>query len=437
VTFEEILFFVSIWAGMLTLAYLLGNRFVGVTLFFAAVTFLYMLLPMLFYSRDYAQFSFLLPLACALAIAGFWLGFTHGGSERLIHRVELTQLNIKRALRSAALLGAISTLMLLAINPTVFIEVADYDKRVALQGEHGFQAFLLIQLVIAATVWNLVELSRRRWKTAFAIAAATLAWAFYSNHKFSMLTTLSLLFCWWVYRGWQGKASLRVALVGLAALPAVLALLLFYATVRAKGFAGDTIDVWWSNFDRMGESGGVQVGDFDGPYSVLTMHLREPGTSTLYSAPYITQLPVLLPRALRGNFTDIGEAYAMWVLGPSYLPGMGFAFSPWAEGYGTFGVPGFFIEALLFGLLTRLLLRVLQRLLGHNTLPFFFTITMIVLFQRGYLVGQLKNVAVYVSPFLFVWWFMGTVSKPVPVTGPTVRGAPVPVPTPVSGEEGA
>ena len=87
---------------------------------------------------------------------------------------------------------------------------------------------------------------------------------------------------------------------------------------------------------------------------------------------------------------------------------MGFAFSPWAEGVLNFGILGFLVEGLLFGILVMLLVRTGRVTFGGGaSLVLYCVVPQIVLFQRGYLVGVVKNVIVYVVPFACVWLSLG------------------------------
>ena len=115
---------------------------------------------------------------------------------------------------------------------------------------------------------------------------------------------------------------------------------------------------------------------------------------------YIEQLPVLIPRVLRTEFLDLTDAFAMKQYGVDYVRGLGFGFSPWAEAYMNFRVAGFFIQGLLFGFFTRLLLRYTIRLVGFNEIVLFFAFILITYFERNHFIGQIKATVVYCLPFL-------------------------------------
>jgi hypothetical protein len=100
---------------------------------------------------------------------------------------------------------------------------------------------------------------------------------------------------------------------------------------------------------------------------------------------------------------------------------MGLAFSPWAEGVLNFGLFGFFVEAFLFGLILSALVRSGRAAFGRDgALLLYCLAPQIVLFQRGYLVGVVKNVVVYALPLVCVWLALGWLgriasSTPIPI----------------------
>lgn len=408
--------FAVVWFGILTISYGLVRPFLGLTLLFAGTTTLYVLLPAFFYVEEFKWFPHLLT-ACLSGVLGFWLGFTatSGFSERQVFRLGEQNLDGDQAVRVAVILGAFAAAALFLANPTFLQDVSSYESRIAFQGEHGSEAFLLNQIVIAVAVISLVAIIQKRWFMAALFSALAVWWAFFSNHKLSLLTTLSVWFSWWIYEIWQGRATPRAGLIAFSLLPGTLALLIFYESFRGSD-QGDFALIFETFLENMASLGqlGIRVADFDGPYRVLITHLENEINPPLLGETYLTQLNVLLPRFLRGEFSDLTEAYAQEHLGSTYMPGMGFAFSPWAEGYMNFGIGGFLIEATLFGIVTGVLIKLNQSILGSNPLALFFCVVCLALFQRSYFVGHLKNIVVYVLPFLGIWALLQTMRVCVP-----------------------
>src|SRR5262245_64255721 len=64
------------------------------------------------------------------------------------------------------------------------------------------------------------------------------------------------------------------------------------------------------------------------PYTTL---FRSDGGRAAFGGTYVSQLAVLLPRVLRGDFADLAEEFAQSRLGSAWQPGFGFSFSPWAD----------------------------------------------------------------------------------------------------------
>ncbi len=402
--------FATVWFGILAFSYGLVRPFLGLTLLFAGTTTLYVLLPAFFYVEEFKWFPHLIT-ACFGGVLGFWLGFTatSGFSERQLFRLGEQNFDGDRAVRVAVILGLSAAAVLFMTNPTFLQDVSSYESRIAFQGEHGSEAFLLNQIVIAVAVIGLVAIVQRRWFVAVLLSVLGVWWAFFSNHKLSLLTTLAVWFSWWLYEVWQGRATPRAGLIAFSLLPGTLAVLIFYESFRGsdQGDFAVIFEMFLENMASLGQLG-IRVADFDGPYRVLITHLENDISPSLLGETYLTQLNVLLPRFLRGEFSDLTEAYAQEHLGFTYMPGMGFAFSPWAEGYTNFGIGGFLIEAALFGIATGALMKLNQSILGSNPLALFFCILCLALFQRSYLVGHLKNIVVYVLPFLGIWDLLET-----------------------------
>ena len=248
--------------------------------------------------------------------------------------------------------------------------------------------------------------------TAIAVSVAQALWAVYSSEKISLLAVsaswLSILICsTWRHR--VGKKT-ALAIIGIV-MPSSLLAMVFYGVLR--GGATDlelAFEVFASNIARLGAEG-VHVGDFGGPYWVFTQHLRDHALELTLGSTYLEQLLVLIPRAMRGEFLDLTDAFAAKQYGLNYLPGLGFGFSPWAEAYMNFRVAGFFIQGLLFGFFTRLLLRYTIRLVGLNEIVIFFQIILMTLFERNHLIGQIKATVVYCLPFLITWIVLQTMLR--------------------------
>jgi hypothetical protein len=409
--------FGPLWLVSLGLAYALVRPVFGVTIIFSAVSTLYILLPVFFYRGDARFFSTLL-VGCGLATIGFWLGLTgsNGFQELRFESPEAAPLHARRALHAAMLTAGVGATGLAIVNPGFLSQVGTYEGRVAFQSERGLEPFLLNQMVVGLGVLVLLALEQRRWIVAVGGSALGVGWALYSSHKLSLLTTLAAWFAWWTAGVWHGRHSARPAWIGVMLLPMILPVLLLYSFFRAGVVSGpiELVTMWLASVDRLGD-GGLMVGDFDGPYQVIVSTLEggDDGRALL-GWTYLSQFSVLLPRVFRGDFADLAEQFAQFRLGSAWQPGLGFAFSPWAEGILNFGVLGILVEGLLFGLLAAALMRVGRATFGSASLVLYCVVPQIVLFQRGYLAGSVKNVIVYVAPFASVWlmmrWFDRVVS---------------------------
>jgi hypothetical protein len=422
--------FVPVWLGILGLARVLTGRLPGVTVFFAAVSALYMLLPVFFYTAD-AEFFPTILIGCGLAIVGFWLGLTAltGLREPRLALATDTPLEWRRLFHTAAVLITVGVIGVALANPGFFAQVGTYEGRVAFQSGRGIEPFFLNQAVVGLGGLVLLALEKKQLSLALSASLLGAAWAVYSSHKLSLLITLAAWFAWWIATVWRSQQGARAAWVGMVLLPLILPMLILYSFLRA-GVVGDLrelIGVGLASLDRLGDSG-IMVGDFDGPYRVLVSFLEDNSGASLLGWTYLSQLLVLLPRAFRGDFTDLAETFARLRLGENWRPGMGFAFSPWAEGVLNFGIYGFVVEGLLFGLVLALLVRVGRPMFsGGTSLILYCLIPQIVLFQRGYLIGVVKNVIVYAAPFACVWlvlgWLGGVASR-----GPSPSDSGLPAP---------
>ena len=419
--------FAPVWLAVLSLARVLTGRIPGLTVFFAAVTALYMLLPVFFYAAD-APFFVTILIGCGLAIVGFWLGLTALTAlrEPWLALATDTPLESRRLCHTAAVLISVGVIGVVLANPRFFEQVGTYEGRVAFQSGRGIEPFLLNQAVVGLGALVLAALQTRRWGVALSGSALGAAWAVYSSNKLSLLVALAAWFAWWIASIWRGERRARTAWLGMILLPLILPALILYSVLRA-GVGGDLpelIGAGVSSLDRLGDAG-IMVGDFDGPYRVLMSALDSPDGAVLLGWTYLSQLPVLVPRALRGDFTDLAESYARLRLGENWRPGTGFSFSPWAEGVSNLGIPGFLIEGVLFGLLIALLVRTGRAALGsHASVILYCLVPQIVLFQRGYLIGVVKNVVVYAAPFVCAWLalgWLGRIAAPAPSPSTTPR----------------
>ena len=402
--------FIPVWFASLALARVLAQRIPGVTVFFTAASTLYILLPVFFYSAD-AQFFPTMLIGCGLSIVGFWLGLTALTSlrEPRLTLVPDAPLESRRLLHTSAVLMMVGVSGVALANPGFLAQLGTYEGRVAFQVERGIEPFFLNQAVVGLGAFLLLALEEGRWTIALCTSALGFGWAVYSSHKLSLLITLAAWFAWWIAGVMRGERSSRMAWLGIMLLPLMLPILLVYSFLRAgvTGNLSEAITVGLASMDLLGDAG-VMVGDFDGPYRVLVSTLEDHAGDVLLGWTYLSQLLVLLPRAFRGDFEDLAEEFGRLRLGSTWQPGMGFAFSPWAEGVLNFGILGFLVEGLLFGILVRLLVRTGRVTFGGGaSLVLYCVVPQIVLFQRGYLVGVVKNVIVYVVPFACVWLSLG------------------------------
>jgi hypothetical protein len=398
--------FLTVWFAVLALVYAMSGCFVGVTLFFAAMVTLYVLLPFFFFPADADLFGLLLA-AVTLGVLGFHIGLT--GFSGLSERRLLGQMPPRRDAdhtgRTAVALVAFSLTVLLLWRPGFLAEVGTYEGRVNLSGQFGPLVFLLDQAIVGAAILIIWAYWRRRFVLALAISAVLVGWAVYSSAKISLLAVIASWLSIFLIATWRNRIRNGVAFALFAlVMPASLMIMMFYAVLRSGvtdlALAADALA---ANLDRLGAVGGIHVGDFGGPYWVFTQHLRDRFLELTLGSTYIDQLLVLIPRVMRGGFLDLTDSFAQAHYGAAYLPGLGFAFSPWAEGYMNFRVIGFFVEGLLFGLLTRALLRVTARLFGLNEIVIFFQIVLITYFDRNYFIGQIKATIVFCLPFLATW----------------------------------
>jgi hypothetical protein len=408
--------FLIIWVTMLVLVYSLAGRFIGITLFFAATTTLYVLLPSQFFPNDADIFPLLLS-AVVLGVAGFYVGLTafSGLSERRLFGSLTPRADLDQIARCSAILFTLAIGLLFALRPSFAIDLGTYQGRVDFSGNYGPLVFLLNQGVIAVAVLIIWAYRRQRFVLATLFSVAEVAWAVYSSAKISLLAACAAWLAIALFANWgqRVRSWIMIASIGVL-LPCSLLLMMTYAVLRSGVTDVDlALTMLSTNIDRLGEAG-VDVGDFSGPYWVFTQHLRDQFLDLTLGSTYFEQLLVLIPRALRGEFLDLTDAFAKAYYGAAYLPGLGFAFSPWAEGYMNFRVAGFFVQGLLFGLFSRFLLQSTVRLIGLNEIALFFQIFMITYFERNHFIGQLKATVVFCLPFLATWAIVELVTRRPP-----------------------
>lgn len=409
--------FLVVWFVILTLVYMLSGRFVGITPLFAMTVMLYVLLPHYFFPNDANLFGTLLATV-VLGILGFHVGLTafSGLSERRLlsfpPRADIDQIG-----RAAVVLMMLSLSILFMLRPGFFAEVGTYAGHIDFRGRHGPLAFLLNQGVISGAVLIIWSYRRAHILLALVITVLLIAWAVYASEKGSLLALSAAWLSILLFATWQGRVRKGFTLVLLSVLlPSSVLVMIFYAVLRG-GITDLSLatEVFASNLDRLGDVGGVNVGDFSGPYWVFTEHLRDKFLGLPLGATYVEQLLVLIPRVLRGEFLDLTDAFARQRVGAAYSPGLGFGFSPWAEAYMNFRIAGFFIQGLLFGLLTRLLMQGNMRLSGLNELVIFFQIVLFFYFERNHLIGQIKATAVFCLPYLATYLVLDLLKRRPPL----------------------
>ena len=397
--------FLVIWVVMLALVYGLSGRFIGVTLFFAATTTLYVLLPNQFFPSDADLFGLLLSTV-VLGILGFYVGLTafSGLSERRLFAGLPPRADLDKIARAAVVLLTLALGTLFVLRPDFIVYLGTYQGRVDFSGNYGPLVFLLNQGVIAIAILIIWAYRHQRFVLAFALSAIEVFWAVYSSAKISLLAVSAAWLAIALFANWKNRVRNWIMIFSIGILlPCSLLIMMTYAVLRSGITDPDlALTLLANNLDRLG-SAGVDVGDFSGPYWVFTQHLRNDFLDLTLGSTYIEQLLVLIPRVLRGEFLDLTDAFAKEQYGAAYLPGLGFAFSPWAEGYMNFRVAGAFVQGLLFGLFSRYLLTSTVRLIGLNEIALFFQIFLITYFERNHFVGQIKATIVYCLPFLVTW----------------------------------
>src|SRR5262249_41097164 len=159
--------FVPVWLGVLGLARVLAGRVPGVTVFFAAVSTLYMLLPIFFYASDERFFPTIL-IGCGLGIVGFSLGLTAltDYREPRLALATDTPLESSRLLHTAAVLITVGVIGVALVNPEFLEQVGTYEGRVAFQSGRGIEPFFLNQAVVGLGALLLAALEKGRWAAA-------------------------------------------------------------------------------------------------------------------------------------------------------------------------------------------------------------------------------------------------------------------------------
>lgn len=397
--------FLIVWIVMLACVFGLAGRFIGVTLFFAATATLYVLLPVFFFPDDAELFEILVTTV-VLGVLGFYVGLTgfSGFSERRVFVVPAAPTDWDQIARAAVILLTFSLLTLVVVRPGFVVELGTYEGRVNFQARYGPLVFLLNQAVICGSILVIWAFRRGHLMVAIAISVTQISWAVYSSEKISLLAVSASWLSILMISNWRHRVSKKTALLIIGILmPSSLLIMVFYGVLRSGVTDLDlAYDIFTSNISRLGVEG-VHVGDFGGPYWVFTQHLRDRFLELTLGTTYFEQLQILIPRVLRGDFQDLTDAFSMKQYGADYLPGLGFGFSPWAEAYMNFRVVGFFIQGLMFGFLTRLLLRYSIKLVGLNEVAIFFQFILITLFERAHFIGQIKSTVVYCLPFLITW----------------------------------
>lgn len=415
--------FLVIWIAVLATVYCLSGRFIGVTLFFAATTTLYVLLPNQFLPND-ADLSGVLLMTVVLGVLGFYVGLTafSGLSERSLFAVP-PRADLDHIARTAVVLLTLSLGILFLLRPNFVAQLGTYEGRVAFSGNYGPLVFLLNQGVIAIAILIIWAYRRQHYLLALACSVIEVVWAVYSSAKISLLAVSAAWLAIALFANWKGRVRSWIMLASIGILlPSSLLVMLAYAVLRSGvSDPSAALNIVSMNLDRLG-SAGVDIGDFSGPYWVFTQHLRNHFLDLRLGSTYIEQLMVLIPRALRGGFLDLTDAFAKQQYGPAYVPGLGFAFSPWAEGYMNFRVIGFFVEGLLFGLFSRFLVRTTIRLIGLNEIVLFFQVFLITYFERNHFIGQIKATIVYCLPFLLTWVVVEMLTRRITVVSRTASG---------------
>jgi hypothetical protein len=393
--------FLVVWTVVLVVVYGFAGRFVGMTLFFAATATLYVLLPFFFFPGD-ADLLGLLVSTVVLGVLGFHVGLTafSGFSERNLMSRQPVKADVTHIGCTAAIVLVFSLLILFITDPSFVIEVATYEGRIAYKAREHLIKGVHNQAIVSAAILIIWAYHRKRYSLSLILSACEIAWAVYSSDKVSLLALSAAWLSILLVATWQRRIhpAATLAIIG-AVLPASLLFMVFYSVLRVgmTDFAL-ILEVYNENLGRLG-AGGANVGDFGGPYLVLTEHLRDEFLDLTLGATYVEQLAILLPKIVRGEFADLAVDFAVRKLGTDYQPGFGFGFSPWAEAYMNFRVAGFFIQGMLFGLLTRGLLGCSIRLMGFNEVTIFFQIVLVTLFERSIMAGQLKATIIYLLPF--------------------------------------
>ena len=375
------------------------------------------MLPVFFYPEQ-QEFFWQLYLGAILAVTGFFCGWSivskfNEPPHALCLRKFPSTIDLRAVALSCLLLVGISLPILLFFQPTIFSDINTYEGRIAFQGESGPLAFLLNQAVVGSSIFIIYLFRKRKKFAALALTIFLIYFAFYANAKLSMLTAGAAWGAIWMLKIWKREVSRLPLFFTFAIFPLSLIIMAFYSTYR--GLEGVNIAEVTKDFvyivSELGEYG-VNVGDYDGPFQVLTIHMKE-SAEPAWGKTYVNQWPVFLPRIWRGRFVDLTDEFASMELGDTYKVGQGFAFSPWAEGYYNFHEMGFLIEGFLFGLLSYAIWKFSVAVFGFNEIPVFFQIMLIVIFQRGYLIGQMKGTFVYMIGFVCMWFLARKLIIPI------------------------
>jgi len=157
--------------------------------------------------------------------------------------------------------------------------------------------------------------------------------------------------------------------------------------------------------------------DPGGPMVSISSVLSDDYLQLSYGSTYLNSLGVLIPRLLwPGRPVDLSEEFARDNIG-DWSIGRGLGYSPLAEAYVNFHIPGAFIHFFIFGLLIGGLLRVLRKQVlikyGFLHIPFIYIVAyyIVIISFRASIISPIKMVMMFMIPYCILFMMIIFFSK--------------------------
>ncbi len=154
-----------------------------------------------------------------------------------------------------------------------------------------------------------------------------------------------------------------------------------------------------------------------GPMHSLASIIGDDSLQLKYGSTYINSLGVLIPKVIWPDRPlDLSEEFAKEYIS-DWSEGQGFGYSPLAEAYVNFSIPGALIQFFFFGLLIGSFLQFLRTRVLFNyeflLVPFIYIVGYytVILSFRSPLIGPIKMVMMFTGPYFLLAIILKTLGK--------------------------